>query len=140
HALPTCVEDGFSPVVCLSTLEASRTDKLANAFFGYSWYGIHGCVSMYLFCMVMDITAVYYHICVCVTRFRPVVLPMCPSCYNFNWLIGHDVSDTRDAMIEFKGKITEGGKIAIPPEYQQALEAHVGDEVVIRVAGEKEGK
>ena len=40
-------------------------------------------------------------------------------------------------MIEFKGKITEGGKIVIPPEYQQALEAHVGDEVVIRV-GDKE--
>ena len=37
-------------------------------------------------------------------------------------------------MIEFKGKITEGGKIVIPPEYQPALEAHVGDEVIIRVA------
>ncbi len=37
-------------------------------------------------------------------------------------------------MIEFKGKITEGGKIVIPPEYQQALEAYVGDEVIIRVA------
>lgn len=39
-------------------------------------------------------------------------------------------------MIEFKGKITEGGKIIIPPEYQWALEAHVGDEVTIRVADE----
>ena len=82
HALPTCIKDGFSLVVGQSTLEASRTDKLVNAFFGYSWNGVHGCVSMYLFCMVMDITAVYYHICMCVTRFRPAVLPMCPSCYN----------------------------------------------------------
>lgn len=40
-------------------------------------------------------------------------------------------------MIEFKGKITEGGKIVIPPEYQWALEAHVGDEVTIRVADEE---
>ncbi len=43
-------------------------------------------------------------------------------------------------MIEFKGKITEGGKIVIPPEYQQALEAHVGDEVIIRLADEEVGK
>ena len=39
-------------------------------------------------------------------------------------------------MIEFKGKITAGGKIVIPPEYQWALEAHVGGEVTIRVVDE----
>ena len=40
-------------------------------------------------------------------------------------------------MLEFKGKITEGGKIVIPPEYQWALEAHVGDEVTIQVVDER---
>lgn len=40
-------------------------------------------------------------------------------------------------MIEFKGKITEGGKIVVPPEYQWALEAHIGDEVIIQVADEE---
>lgn len=40
-------------------------------------------------------------------------------------------------MIEFKGKIGENGKIVVPPEYQPALEAHVGDEVTIRVASKE---
>jgi AbrB family looped-hinge helix DNA binding protein len=36
-------------------------------------------------------------------------------------------------MLEFKTKIDEGGRIVIPAEYRQALNLHVGDDVILRL-------
>ncbi len=36
-------------------------------------------------------------------------------------------------MMEFKTKLTEGGRIVIPAEYRQALGLHVGDELILRL-------
>jgi len=38
-------------------------------------------------------------------------------------------------MLEFKTKIDEGGRIVIPVEYRQALNLHVGDDVILRLKG-----
>jgi antitoxin PrlF len=40
-------------------------------------------------------------------------------------------------MLEFKTKLGKGGRIVIPAEYRQALNLHVGDDVILRLkAGE----
>jgi AbrB family looped-hinge helix DNA binding protein len=40
-------------------------------------------------------------------------------------------------MFEFKTKLGKGGRIVIPAEYRQALNLHVGDDIVLRLkAGE----
>jgi antitoxin PrlF len=40
-------------------------------------------------------------------------------------------------MFEFKTKLGEGGRIVIPAEYRQALNLHVGDDIIFRLkAGE----
>ena len=36
-------------------------------------------------------------------------------------------------MMEFKTKLTEGGRIVIPAEYRQALGLRVGDELILRL-------
>ena len=36
-------------------------------------------------------------------------------------------------MIEIKTKVAEGGRIVIPSEYRQALDLHVGDDVILRL-------
>jgi len=36
-------------------------------------------------------------------------------------------------MIEIKTTLSEGGNIAIPPEYRQALGLHIGDEIILRL-------
>ncbi|MFL5586828.1 MAG: AbrB/MazE/SpoVT family DNA-binding domain-containing protein [Ktedonobacteraceae bacterium] len=36
-------------------------------------------------------------------------------------------------MNEIRTKIAEGGRIVIPAEYRQALDLHVGDEVILRL-------
>ena len=36
-------------------------------------------------------------------------------------------------MSEFKTKLGEGGRIVIPAEYRQALNLHVGDEIILRL-------
>jgi antitoxin PrlF len=36
-------------------------------------------------------------------------------------------------MAEIRTKLAEGGRIVIPAEYRQALDLHVGDEVIIRL-------
>jgi AbrB family looped-hinge helix DNA binding protein len=36
-------------------------------------------------------------------------------------------------MNEVRTKLAEGGRIVIPAEYRQALDLHVGDEVIIRL-------
>jgi bifunctional DNA-binding transcriptional regulator/antitoxin component of YhaV-PrlF toxin-antitoxin module len=38
-------------------------------------------------------------------------------------------------MRELRTKLSEGGKIAIPVEYQQALGLQVGDEVILPLTG-----
>lgn len=35
--------------------------------------------------------------------------------------------------MDFKTKLTEGGRIVIPVEYRQALGLHVGDELILRL-------
>ncbi len=36
-------------------------------------------------------------------------------------------------MSEVRTKVAEGGRIVIPAEYRQALDLHVGDEVILRL-------
>jgi len=36
-------------------------------------------------------------------------------------------------MSEIRTKVAEGGRIVIPAEYRQALDLHVGDEVILRL-------
>jgi AbrB family looped-hinge helix DNA binding protein len=36
-------------------------------------------------------------------------------------------------MNEIRTKLAEGGRIVIPAEYRQALDLHVGDEVILRL-------
>ncbi len=36
-------------------------------------------------------------------------------------------------MAEIRTKVAEGGRIVIPAEYRQALNLHVGDEVILRL-------
>ena len=36
-------------------------------------------------------------------------------------------------MSEIRTKIAEGGRIVIPAEYRQAMDLHVGDEVILRL-------
>jgi antitoxin PrlF len=36
-------------------------------------------------------------------------------------------------MTEIRTKLAEGGRIVIPAEYRQALNLHVGDEVILRL-------
>jgi bifunctional DNA-binding transcriptional regulator/antitoxin component of YhaV-PrlF toxin-antitoxin module len=41
--------------------------------------------------------------------------------------------EEKSLMIEMKIKVTEGGKIALPIEYRQALGVDIGDEVILRL-------
>jgi AbrB family looped-hinge helix DNA binding protein len=36
-------------------------------------------------------------------------------------------------MAEIRTKLAEGGRIVIPAEYRQALDLHIGDEVILRL-------
>jgi AbrB family looped-hinge helix DNA binding protein len=36
-------------------------------------------------------------------------------------------------MAEIRTKLAEGGRIVIPAEYRQALNLHVGDEIILRL-------
>ncbi len=36
-------------------------------------------------------------------------------------------------MTEIRTKLAEGGRIVIPAEYRQALNLHVGDEIILRL-------
>lgn len=38
-------------------------------------------------------------------------------------------------MMEFKTRVAEGDRVALPPEYLRALGVQVGDEVILRLEG-----